>query len=115
MVGHDQATGLLADSGADLLVYGIGERAVVEIAHRFAAGERPDQITDLRGTAFVRPSGPRDGWSEIDSRDVDAPGPIAPPADPYAEKAADDYARPPRGRRSSRGATSARARTEPAL
>jgi uncharacterized radical SAM protein YgiQ len=85
---------ILIDSKADLLVYGNGERAVVELAHRLAAGERPDQITDLRGTAFVRPAGPRDGWSEIDSRDVDAPGPLAPPVDPYAEKAAADGCAP---------------------
>jgi len=77
---------VLIDSRADLLVYGNGERAVVEIAHRLAAGERPEQITDLRGTAFARPAGPpgADGWTEIDSTTIDAPGPVTPPADPYA-------------------------------
>jgi hypothetical protein len=57
---------ILADAKADLLVYGNGERAVVEIAHRLAAGEAPEAITDLRGTAFLRPAGPREGWTEID-------------------------------------------------
>jgi len=72
---------ILIDSRADLLVYGNGERAVVEIAHRLAAGEAPDSITDLRGTAFTRPAEPRDGWTEIDSTTIDKPGPVAPPND----------------------------------
>ena len=42
------------DAKADLLVFGNGERAVVEIAHRLAAGESAASITDMRGTAFAR-------------------------------------------------------------
>ncbi len=75
---------ILADAKADLLVYGNGERAVVEIAHRLAAGESAATITDLRGTAFLRAPVTPEGWAEIDSRDVDLPGPVAPPVDPYA-------------------------------
>jgi uncharacterized radical SAM protein YgiQ len=76
---------ILVDAKADLLVFGNGERAIVEIAHRLAAGEAPREITDLRGTAFVRPAGPPpEGWGELDSRAVDAPGPLQPPVDPYA-------------------------------
>jgi uncharacterized radical SAM protein YgiQ len=76
---------VLADARADLLVYGNGERAIVEIAHRLGAGEAPGTITDLRGTAFLRaPGALPEGWSEIDSRAVDRPGPIEPPRDPYA-------------------------------
>jgi uncharacterized radical SAM protein YgiQ len=75
---------ILLDARADLLVYGNGERAIVEIAHRLAAGEPPASITDLRGTAFLRGDGAGAGWTEIDSRSVDAPGPIDPPRDPYA-------------------------------
>ena len=75
---------ILLDAKADLLVFGNGERAVVEIAHRLARGESIDEIRDLRGTAFVAdeidPS-----WAQIDSTTVDTPGPIQPPADPYAE------------------------------
>ena len=48
---------VLVDSRADLLVYGNAERAIVEIAHRLAAGERRSSIRDLRGTAFCRPAG----------------------------------------------------------
>ena len=74
---------VLLDSKADLLVYGNGERQVCEIAHRLAAGARIDELTDVRGTAFVRKSLPA-GWIEIDSTHLDEPGVIEPPADPYA-------------------------------
>ena len=82
---------ILIDSRADLLVYGNGERAVVEIAHRLAAGEAPDAITDLRGTAFSRPAGTHrgDGWTEIDSTTIDTPGAPAAPVDPYAMAASE--------------------------
>src|ERR1700742_2427700 len=53
---------ILADTRADLLVFGNAERAIVEIAHRYAAGET--EIKDLRGTAFI---GRRDDFVEIDS------------------------------------------------
>ena len=74
---------ILLDSKADLLVYGNGERQICEIAHRLASGESVNNITDIRGTAFVRKSTP-DGWIEIDSTHLDAPGPLNPPVDPYA-------------------------------
>jgi uncharacterized radical SAM protein YgiQ len=74
---------VLLDSKADLLVYGNGERQIVEIAHRLAKGEPIDCITDLRGTAFVR-SGTPQGWTEIDSTSIDQPGKLNPPIDPYA-------------------------------
>lgn len=57
---------ILLDARADLLVYGNAERQIVEIAHRLAAGETVDTLTDIRGTAFVRKA-PPDGWFEIDS------------------------------------------------
>ena len=44
---------VLFDSKADLLVYGNGERQVVEIAHRLAAGEPVATIADVRGTALA--------------------------------------------------------------
>jgi len=74
---------ILIDARADLLVYGNGERAIVEIAHRLGAGEEPSAITDLRGTAFLRDRTP-EGWTELDSRTVDTPGPVDAPRDPYA-------------------------------
>jgi len=44
---------ILADSGADLLMYGMGERHVVEIAHRLNAGEDIHTLTDIRGTCYM--------------------------------------------------------------
>lgn len=47
---------ILADSGADLLSYGMGERQTREIASRLAAGEPVESLTDIRGTCcFVTP------------------------------------------------------------
>ncbi len=46
----------LVDAGADLLVYGMGERASLEIARRLKAGEKPETMTDIRGTAVCRPT-----------------------------------------------------------
>ncbi len=73
---------LLIDAEADLLVYGNAERAIVEIAHRLAAGTPIEQIRDLRGTAFIQAT-PAD-FCEIDSTRIDAPGRIDPKPDPYA-------------------------------
>ncbi|MCL2057490.1 MAG: YgiQ family radical SAM protein [Oscillospiraceae bacterium] len=44
---------VLIDTGADLLVYGMGEAAITEIAHRLAGGEPVRSIKDVRGTAYV--------------------------------------------------------------
>lgn len=44
---------ILLDAQADLLVYGMGERATREIAARLARGEKVGTITDVRGTAFA--------------------------------------------------------------
>ncbi|MHB8536150.1 MAG: YgiQ family radical SAM protein [Sulfuricaulis sp.] len=74
---------ILLDAKADLLVYGNAERQVCEIAHRLAAGEPVASITDVRGTAFVR-NGLPPGWIEIDSTQLDAPGALNPPVNPYA-------------------------------
>src|SRR5262245_49063824 len=74
---------LLLDAKADLLVYGNAERQVAEIARRLDAGETIDQLRDMRGTSFVRGSHASD-YIEIDSRHLDAPGPLNPPIDPYA-------------------------------
>ena len=46
---------VLADAKADLLLYGNAERAVVEAAHRLAAGALPRDLADLNGAALFRP------------------------------------------------------------
>jgi len=43
---------ILADAPADLLVFGMGERQVVEIARRLAAGEPVRNLRDIRGTSY---------------------------------------------------------------
>jgi uncharacterized radical SAM protein YgiQ len=75
---------VLVDAKADLLVYGNGERQVVEIAHRLAAGEPVAGLTDIRGTAFVRRA-PAVDWREIDSTHIDRPGAITAAPNPYQE------------------------------
>jgi uncharacterized radical SAM protein YgiQ len=73
---------ILIDSHADLLLYGNAERAIVELAHRLSRGERINEITDVRGTAFIREDTP-EGWWEIDSTRVDRPGRIDQVVSPY--------------------------------
>jgi len=46
---------ILFDTGADLLVYGMGEAAIIEIAGRLASKEDIGSINDIRGTAFIAP------------------------------------------------------------
>ena len=75
---------ILADSKADLLVYGNAERAIVEIAHRLARREPVEAMTDIRGTAFlVRQAHAPQGFAEIDSTEVDRPGRIDDHVNPY--------------------------------
>jgi uncharacterized radical SAM protein YgiQ len=45
---------VLLDSKADMLIYGNAERAIIELAHRLARREKIGDITDLRGTTFMR-------------------------------------------------------------
>ena len=60
---------ILLDAKADLLVFGNGERPVIEIAHRLANREKPEALTDIRGTAYTRPAGTLpDGFVELDAR-----------------------------------------------
>ncbi len=73
---------VVIDSKCDLLLYGSAERAVVEIAHRLAAKEPVQQMTDIRGTAFLRRETP-EGWFEIDSTSVDTPGRVEAHVNPY--------------------------------
>jgi uncharacterized radical SAM protein YgiQ len=76
---------VLVDAKADLLVFGNAERQVGEIARRLDEGAAIGDITDLRGTAYLRRGMPA-GWVEIDSSELDVPGPLNPPMDPYASE-----------------------------
>jgi len=73
---------ILIDAKADILLYGNAERALVEITHRMARGEKVQEITNVRGTAFVRRTSAK-GFIEIDSTQIDEPGKIDPPINPY--------------------------------
>ena len=73
---------IVLDSKCDLLLYGNAERAIVEVAHRLAARQPIEQITDVRGTAFVRREAP-EGWFEIDSTTIDTPGHVEAHVNPY--------------------------------
>jgi uncharacterized radical SAM protein YgiQ len=44
---------ILIDAKADLLVFGMGERPICEIARRLQAGEPIARIRDVRGTAYI--------------------------------------------------------------
>ena len=44
---------ILVDSGADLLVYGMGEAQIVAIARALEAGRRASEIRDVPGTCFM--------------------------------------------------------------
>ena len=73
---------IVVDAKCDLLLYGNAERALVEIAHRLARREPVENITDVRGTAFVRRHSV-EGWFEIDSTEVDRPGRVDDYTSPY--------------------------------
>lgn len=44
---------ILEESGADLLIYGMGEKPLLEIAKRLSAGESLSQIRDVLGTCYL--------------------------------------------------------------
>ncbi len=66
---------ILVDSKADMLVFGNGERQIVEITHRLAGGENIEQLDDIRGTAFLCKHGTlaqkRTDTQELDLSDPD--------------------------------------------
>ncbi len=63
----DLRRSVLMDSKADYLVYGMGERAILEIAHRLA---RNEDIRDIRGICYLSSTPPEDGielpgWDQV--------------------------------------------------
>ena len=47
---------IILDAPADMLLYGMGERTVVELADRLAAGEKISEIRDLRQSVIMLPA-----------------------------------------------------------
>ena len=76
---------VLMDAKADLLLYGNAERAIIEVAHRLAKGEKIQDIQFMRGTAHFVKTVPA-GFAVKDSTEFDKPGATAPPANPYQEE-----------------------------
>ncbi|NBO10275.1 MAG: YgiQ family radical SAM protein [Methylophilaceae bacterium] len=76
---------VLVDSKADILLYGNAERALIELSHRLGKGEKIADITDIRGTAFLRKKIP-EGWQEVASTNLDRPGKVEAHVDPYEMK-----------------------------
>ncbi len=77
---------VLMDAKPDLLVYGNGERAIIEIMHRLARGENIKDIVNVRGTAFILNKSNRHkkaDFIEIASNDVDAVGRVDAIINPY--------------------------------
>ncbi|GAB7028042.1 YgiQ family radical SAM protein [Geotalea toluenoxydans] len=52
---------IIFDAKADLLIYGMGETPMLELATRLRNGEAFSSITDIRGTAFISNVIPGDG------------------------------------------------------
>ncbi|MBW8363429.1 MAG: YgiQ family radical SAM protein [Rhizobium sp.] len=86
---------VLPDSKADLLIFGNAERALLDVTHRLAKGEKIGDIRDIRGTGFMvahdwKPPTPEAGieggsnWIEVLSTELDTPGAIDAHVDPYA-------------------------------
>lgn len=73
---------ILIDACADILLYGNAERAIVEVAQRLSYGHKIEDITDVRGTAFIRRDTPQ-GWYEVDSTRIDRPGKVDKIINPY--------------------------------
>lgn len=44
---------ILIDSGADLIIYGMGEHQIAEIANRLRCGEKVSELTDIDGTCYL--------------------------------------------------------------
>ena len=76
---------VLIDSNADILLYGNAERALVEVAHKIAAGHSIADMTHIRGTAVLLDAVPA-GWTEIDSTRIDWPSKIDVMPNPYEFK-----------------------------
>ncbi|MBT9568631.1 MAG: YgiQ family radical SAM protein [Thiobacillus sp.] len=77
---------VLPDSKADLLIFGNAERALLDVTHRLAKGEKIADIRDVRGTGFMvnRDWKPEANWIEVLSTELDTPGAIDAHVDPYA-------------------------------
>ncbi len=70
---------ILVDSGADLLIFGMGERPVLEVANSLAKGWRIENLRNIRGTAYLAKSSELSGFLEATEKQAE-----------YNEKIMDD-------------------------
>lgn len=77
---------ILLDSRADILLYGNAERAIVDVIHGLSKGYNLEQLSKIRGTAYLSTANKRH-WqadmTEIASNDVDTVGRVDPIINPY--------------------------------
>jgi len=67
----DVLPSVLISSGADLLVYGMAELTLIQLAERLRAGEKAADIHDLRGTCYhTEPSQTPLGAAQCDSFEI---------------------------------------------
>ncbi len=81
---------ILLDAKADLLVFGMGETAVVEIARRLSAGGGVASLCGIRGTARVLSREERSSWQETAESTERTDGPVVLPS--YESVASDPVA-----------------------
>ena len=62
---------VIFDAQADLLVYGMGETATLEIAKALKKGKKPSEITDVKGTAFVAKDPSECCWRSVEVPDFE--------------------------------------------
>ncbi|WP_367104596.1 YgiQ family radical SAM protein [uncultured Psychrobacter sp.] len=77
---------ILLDSRADVLLYGNAERAIVDVVHGLSKGYSFEQMSSLRGTAYLLTPTRRHwqaGMTEVASNDVDTVGRVDPIINPY--------------------------------
>jgi uncharacterized radical SAM protein YgiQ len=74
---------ILLDCKADLVVFGMGEKNILEIARRLAAGQTVRDLRDLRGVAYAL--GARESESSSGRSESGAPGA------PLSERPLNDY------------------------
>ena len=55
---------ILLDAKADLVIFGMGERPVWEVAERLRRGDRIEQVRDIRGTGFALRKGE---WESLEA------------------------------------------------
>lgn len=73
---------IIFDAKADLVLFGMGERSILEVAYRLGMGESISSIRNLRGSGFIVKE-PLAGWSGIDAREPSKNLKIKPLPNPY--------------------------------